>query len=197
MQTQPEHTTAFILDCLEVLLPFAAHSKDRNGSNGSHTGNVAAQTASAAAGGQPPGAAPPGDPQQPAGSSNGSPVHPATAAEATSGASVTDISEVSAASAATAMHLLLDMAPGCLERVAPEAYAAAKARAAALLQGVLSRGAPPRLALKAAQAFLLGPADIEGFNTELASQVHGLLGDAATSTPAVGLLRHFQVPSGD
>lgn len=92
------------------------------------------------------------------------------------------------------MHLLLDLAPGCLDRLAaPEAAASAKARAAELLQGVLAGGAPSRLGLKAAQAFHLGLVDVAGFQQELAAQVRDLLGDAATSTPAIGLLRHFVV----
>lgn len=156
LQTQPEHTTAFILDSLEVLLPLASQPADVSADGGS--GRVSSVAWPAAA---------PSDP--------------------------CDAVTVSAASAATAMHLLLDLTPGCLERVAAaEAQAAARARAAALLRGVLAQQAPPRLALKAAQAFWLAAADVAAFRDELAAQVRGLLEDAATATPAVGLLRHFQ-----
>ena len=165
LQTQPQHTTAFILDCLDVLLPLAACDRGSS-SNGA---------------GRPT---------------------PAAAAEATHGALLGGSHQdcqggsdgVSAASAATAMHLLLDLAPSCLDRVAaPEALAAASGRAAGLLQGVLAAGAPPRLALKLAQAFRLAWPDVSSFQPQLGAQVRALLDDAATATPAAGLLRHFQV----
>jgi hypothetical protein len=92
------------------------------------------------------------------------------------------------------MHLLLDLASSCLDRIAAtEARAAASGRAAGLLQGALAAGAPPRLALKLAQAFRLAWPDVCGFQPQLGAQVRALLDDAATATPAVGLLRHFQV----
>ena len=166
LQTQPQHTTAFILDCLDVLLPLAAVSDRGSSSNGA------------------------GRPAQAA-------VAEATHGDLSSGSrglTHGGIDGVSAASAATAMHLLLDLASSCLDRVAaPEARAAASGRAASLLQGVLAANAPPRLALKLAQAFRLAWPDVAGCQPQLGAQVRALLDDAATATPAVGLLRHFQV----
>jgi hypothetical protein len=166
LQTQPQHTTVFILDCLDVLLPLAVASNHVNSSDGA--GRLAPAAAAEAMHGDAPGGS-----------------HGCTN-ESSDG--------VSAASAATAMHLLLDLASSCLDRVAaPEARAAASGRAAGLLQGALAAGAPPRLALKLAQAFRLAWPDVAGFQPQLGRQVRDLLDDAATATPAVGLLRHFQV----
>ncbi len=171
LQTQPQHTTVFILDCLDVLLPLAAGS-DVGGSSCSSRSNGVSQAAPAAAA-----RAAHGD------SSGGS-----------HGFTHGGSDEVSAASAATAMHLLLDLAPSCLDRVAAlEARAAASGRAAGLLQGVLAAGAPPRLALKLAQAFRLAWPDVSNLQPQLGCQVQALLDDTATATPAVGLLRQFQV----
>lgn len=166
LQTQPQRTTVFILDCLDVLLPLAAASDHGSGSNG--------------AGRPTPAAAAEATHADPSGGSHG----------------FTNESSdrVSAASAATAMHLLLDLASSCLDRVAaPEARAAASGRAAGLLQGVLAAGTQPRLALKLVQAFRLAWPDVSGFQPQLGCRVRALLDDAATATPAVGLLRHFQV----
>ena len=168
----------FILDCLETLLPQAALPSVEPSSSGIEARAV--QQGVPCGGRSAAGAS--DDRHQVSGAANAA---PAGRPEAT------DATWADTASAATAMHLLLDLAPGCLERVAePEPL---RARAAALLQAILAAGGQPRPVLKVAQAFRLAPRHVADFQAELAEQVKALLADSATATPAVGLLRHFQV----
>ncbi len=204
MQARPEHITVFILDCLEALLPHATPQADSRwgvlGRLGRAAGPARAPTP------QPNGqaAAPAQQRQraerQPAGGGGA-----AAAADSSAGASQEHASNgaasppqppgdagIGAGAAATAMHLLLDLTPGCLDRVSPEALVTVRRRAAALLRAMLAAAAPPRPALKTAQAFRLGSADVAAWRDELQGRVRELLLDASTATPAIGLLQHFQ-----